>query len=976
MLFLKTFWAHGFKSFAEPTKLDFNNEMIGIVGPNGSGKSNITDAIRWALGEQSNKSLRGNRMDDVVFSGSATKKPLDKAIVKLIFANEPTSSYFSKLEHGDVEIIRTFDKKKRESEFFINGEKVKLRNIQEIALETGLTKSSLAIISQGSITNFAGAKPEERRELFNEAAGVAKYKKRKTETLTKLIKTQENLNRINDLTSEIGKRLPALEKASEKAKRYQETAAELSKIEINILVKDTRNFRERLAELEEEKSEIAIQIRDLTNDINLSDDEFRKIAGNTVNFDQELSLLNAKFNNLLERIAALKVKKVEAENRENTNEKNASLDELKITNIKKQYSEAKIKVEAESDKNANLVKTYKEVQERYDYFEAKFSDLYAEIETIKRTLDRFNAQKSYLSNRNSNWNTTDANKVILDNAKTIGGVIGTLLSLVTVDEKYSEAISSVSGASMNAIVMQTNADVKKAVEFLRRNPVGKVTFLPLDSMNPSTITGLQRTALEDAPGFIGFANEIVKIDPKYQTALDYSLGTVVIAENYDYASSLAKQTSYRFNIVTLSGERILPKGAVQAGKNRNSINLFAKKSEDNLEEISRQIDLYEQKENEKSTELQEYKFEKDKLRDRMNELNVQINSSRQISSDLVNTLRSLNDDYRLLTGKTFEGDNQMSTELESLRLAKEIARLEVDRDEIQSQILSLNDSKTKSSARQQEDNSEMMYEYTKLTERSNMIQMRLMERYSLTVESAIETYEVTEIENEEAVRERIQELQKEINEMGSVNLDAIEEYESEKSRFDYYDAERNQIQIAYDELQSIIMDLDIQMETQFKKVVDDVNAELPTSFAKLFGGGTAELIYTDPNDILNTGIDIKVNPPGKKISNINLLSGGEKSLVALSVLFSILKVRPLPLVVLDEAEAPLDPANVERFARYIKLFTDKTQFIVVTHREGTMENCEVLYGVTMEQKGVTKIVKIRLEKAREMVDNLQLSAAA
>jgi chromosome segregation protein len=913
-------------------------------------------------------------------------------IVKLTFNNDPNSAYFSKLPYGEVEIMRTFDKKKRESEFFINGKKVKLREIQEIALETGLTKSSLAIISQGSITNFAGAKPEERRELFNEAAGVAKYKKRKLETLNKLIKTQENLNRINDLTLEIQKRLPALQKASEKAQKYQEKMDELSKIEINILVKDASYFRQRLAEIEDVKVEVEKQIRNLTNEINLSIDEFNKINDHSVEFDNNLSLLNAKFNNLVDRISSLRIKKVEAENHENNQQKNASLDEIKIHNLEKQHSELRVKLEAEGDKNLTLVANFEEVQKRYDYFEEKFSNLYSEIEVVKRTLDRFINQKTYLLNHQKTSNTTDANKVILENANRIGGVIGTLLSLVTVEEKYREAISSVSGASMNAIVMKTNQDVKQAVNFLRQNSVGRVTFLPLDSMNPTTITGLQRTALEDAPGFIGFANEIVKIDPQFQKALDYSLGTVVLAKTYDDASNLAKQTGYRFNFVTLTGERILPKGAVQAGKNRNSLNLFAKKNEENLEEIDQQIAIFEQKEIDKSKELQEIKFEKDKLRDQMTDLNIQINSSRQYRQNLLDNLRNLNDDYRVLTGKGLDGKSQnQAGELESINLMKEISRLELDRDEIQNQIIVLNESKTKSSTRQQElsivnqdkqnqlaklkeENSEMFYEVKLLNERSNQVQIRLMERYNLTVDAALATYEVQEVINESEIREKISQLQKEINELGNVNLDAIEEYQTEKSRFEYYDQERMQIKIAFDELEAIIADLDLQMETQFKKVVDDVNEQLPSAFAKLFGGGSAELIYTDPKDILNTGIDIKVNPPGKKISNINLLSGGEKSLVALSVLFSILKVRPLPLVILDEAEAPLDPANVERFAKYIKLFTEITQFIIVTHREGTMENCEILYGVTMEQKGITKIVKIHLEKAREIAESLQTSA--
>ncbi|SYV95469.1 ABC transporter ATP-binding protein [Mycoplasma putrefaciens] len=543
-----------------------------------------------------------------------------------------------------------------------------------------------------------------------------------------------------------------------------------------------------------------------------------------------------------------------------------------------------------------------------------------------------------------------------------------------------------SAGHMNSIVFKTDQDVKRAIDFLKKNNLNRVTFLPLNTLSANVISYAQKQIIEQSVGFVGFANELVNNPGEIQIAVDYALSTIVVVDTYENAVSLAKSIGFRYNIVSLDGQRILPHGAIIGGSTKGA-NIFEKqddRSANSLEELKARLQALEDKETEKTKQLTEYKNNNDTLREQITDVNANIRNTKTNIQNLNNKLKDLSEEHRTLVGiDLLTGSAKNSSELESIRLAKEIIELEKERDQIQLKINTISSNKTKTSQKQKEINKEnnkkrqeldslkqaaadAKTEYSLLLEKRTKIGERLMNGYKISVETALEM-QLPEIDDEQAARLKIEELISEISEIGNVNLDSIEEYEQEKSRFDYYDAQINDVRNAKQTLENIILDIDIAMETQFRQVINDVNQALPEVFARLFGGGTAELIFTDPDNILETGVDIKVYPPGKKITNLNLLSGGEKSLVALSVLFSILKARPLPLVILDEAEAPLDPANVERFARYVKRFSNKTQFIVVTHRDGTMENCEALFGVTMQTKGITKIVKIKLIEAKKLI---------
>ncbi|KNG79695.1 AAA family ATPase [Mycoplasma sp. HU2014] len=985
MLFLKQIRATGFKSFAELTIMDFNYEMIGVVGPNGSGKSNITDAIRWALGEQSTKSLRGSKMDDVVFSGSSDKSASNFAEVTLVFDN--TNKHFSSIKTDIVEVRRKFNRTTRESEFFINGEKSRLRDVQDIALETGLTRSSIAIISQGTIANFTEAKPEYRREIFDDAAGVGKYKKRKRETLLKLERTTENLNRLEDIANEISRRLPSLEKQAKKAKKYQEKIQQLENIELYILAKDLRVFIQRIEELREEKRSLDVQIKRLTNDINMTQEEIDLILDQNSSADNELQTLNTDFNNILKRISDLKIRKNEIELKESQNIDTSVQDKYKASLVKKEFDEKSVLLNSEQEKVEKASKELLELKDNYDYYSSKYNEIYGQIETIRTNINKINLEIEHIEHnkRTSFGRFNDGISAIVNNSKQITGVVGVLKSLVTVHSDYQVAISVTAAGHMNSIVMKTDQDVKKAIDFLKRNNLNRVTFLPLNTLSANSISPAQKQIIEQSAGFIGFANELVDHSNEIKVAVDYALATIIVVDNYDNAVSLAKNIGFRYNIVSLDGQRILPNGAIIGGSTKN-VNIFEKQddsSNNSLEELKNKLVLLEEKEAEKTKELTGYKTNNDNLRDQINELNSIIRISNQNIANIKFNLVDLSNEYKVLVGiDLLTGFVKSSNESESIRLSKEIIELENKRDDIQSKINSIVSNKSKTSEKQKEMNkvnvqkrdelteikeyvANITTEYNVLLEKQLKVADRLMNGYKISVDVALEM-ELPVIEDEEQARSQIQELITEIRDIGNVNLDSIAEYEQEKSRFDYYDQELNDVRSAKQKLENIILDIDIAMETQFKQIIDDVNNALPEVFARLFGGGHAELIFTDPNNILETGVDIKVNPPGKKITNLNLLSGGEKSLVALSVLFSILKARPLPLVILDEAEAPLDPANVERFARFIKHFSNKTQFIIVTHRDGTMENCDALFGVTMQVKGITKIVKIKLIEAKQI----------
>jgi chromosome segregation protein len=980
MIFLKRIEAHGFKSFADQISLNFEYGMTGIVGPNGSGKSNINDAIRWTLGEQSLKSLRGDSMEDVVFSGSEGKSAHNMAEVTLVFDN--SHRVFSSLENvTEVSIKRRYDKINNESEYFINGEKVRQKDVQEIALETGLTKSSLAIISQGSVNNFVEAKPDERRQLFDEAAGVAKYKKRKEESIRKLIRSNENLDRVNDIINELDRRLPSLGKQATKAKKYQEKEALLRKHEVAFLVSDLKIFNARSEELKERRHNLKADIDALDQKIKKDAMDRDSISKESLEFDRKISQLNGKYTSIVEKISKLEVKKVSFEAKQNEIKMNES--EYRAEEIKRATKEIEIKINSEETHLERLLVEETKINEDLQYNSSCRSNCNFKLDAIRKAMNKTELKIEQLQERKESSEALfEGVRNVLDNKSVLPGIVGTVQELISVEDQYLNAIGALmqQGVLQN-IVINNAANAKVAIDFLKANKAGHATFLPLDTIRPNIIDNERRFVITNTNGFVAFANDLVKIEKKYTLVTDYLLGGVIVVDTYDNALEMAKVVKYKLNIVTLDGERILPQGAIVGGSRKRRVQIsndFAQ-----IEELNNRIKEYQNEIEENNQKVSDYSSAIDLLREQKSVNNATIGGIKTSIKNLQISLEKNKDEYRLLTGKSINGfDEDFSIDAELEKIMSDISRLEVERTEIQSELEVANNMKTKIVDQQFSESrksSELYAKFNALREEMASVAtdlalinekranagLRLADTYHLTFETALEL-EFEPIENLEEVAELIKTLRQELNALGNVNMEAIDEFESEKSRHENLLEQANDIREAIANIKTSISNMDEQMEKQFKGVIKDVNAALPTTFKTLFGGGEAKIVYTDPNDILNSGIEIKIQPPGKKITNLNLLSGGEKSLVALSVLFSILSVRPLPLVILDEVEAPLDIANVERFAKYIRTFTTKTQFMIVTHRMGTMENCDILYGATMEQKGITKIVNVNLIEAKKM----------
>lgn len=980
MIFLKRIETYGFKSFASQTVLNFNYYITGIVGPNGSGKSNINDAIMWALGEQSYKTLRGDSMEEIVFSGSDEKKALNMAEVTLVFDNHSKS--FSLLDYNEVSITRKYFKTTRESEYYINNARVRLKDIQDIALETGLTKSSLAIISQGSISNFVESSSEQRRRLFDEAAGTARYKKRKEESLRKLLRSQENLDRINDIINEIERKLPSLKRQASKAKEYQAKFEELKLIEITILIKDIQLYKNKIEQLNNEKVDIKANISSIERSVNSKINERNLILSTTHNHDKELNNLNIEYKKIIDTLAQLKISKINLEGKKTKIEIDDK--EFKISDLKTKAKELEIRLATEEQMLASFLLEKNDKKINLDKFSKERFILNTQLDEIRKELAKIESNLEVMSAQKNNYdNLFEGVRNVLENKEVLPGVIGTVQELISVEKEFEIAISIALQSSFQNLVMNSAKDAKSAINFLKQNKAGVATFLPLDTIKPNYIKNDMRFALQNAKGFLDFANNIVKIDNKYQIILDYLLATNIIVKSYDEALEISKMTQYKYHVITLEGERIAPFGAISGGSRRVKNNLFNEKNKIiELQNKKNQLDSQEVK---ITSEINLLNEKIELFREQNLETQSTIGTKKQVIELIEKEITEIKEEYRILTGRELNDEDQVfkSVDEQIIKIIQQISESEAKRDTIEQQMNVLRSIKDSSSEKQtklnlsidenqkilqalREKYSNLNTDVTLINEKKISSSNRLAQEYNLTFEAASELDQIN-IDNEEKTREQINILRNEIKFLGNINIDSIDEYQEENSRYETYVQQSNDIIASINSIKDAIKKMDDEMVIQFKKIINKVNLELPKTFAALFGAGTASITYTNPDDILNSGIDIKISPPGKKITNLNLLSGGEKSMVALSVLFSILRVKPIPLVILDEVEAPLDISNVIRFAKYIKSFTNNTQFIIVTHRIGTMENCDVLFGATMQQKGITKLVQVKLLEAKKMI---------
>ena len=970
MIFLKRLEAQGFKSFAEPIDISFEHSLIGIVGPNGCGKSNINDAIRWCLGEQSMKSLRGNSSQDVIFNGTATKKGLNNAFVTLTLRN----MHHAYNESGtDLKITRKLSRDSGTNEYFINNEKALLRDILELALDTKITKSSLSFITQNKVTTFSEMNPYERRVIFEEAAGVAKYKKRKAEYLRKKAQIEANMEKIEIVLTEINRKLPRLKSQSKKARLFQTKKDTLNKIEKSILVKDIRLFTKQLTEFESEITNQGAEKSSEQKELFRLRDKLSQLKQDNKTVSSHLDDYSKEYQTLIEDIGKWKVALIKYRAEQATNNPESDTDK---ETLEKAYNKMKFQLDIATAKLTEFLNQQDKVQDELSTWETKQQNANVSAEQKKKflVLNEFKINEAQNASR-THSNLAAGVRNIMNNKHNFTGIIGLVNDIISYEDKYKHAFGAMIAGRWQNIVVNSQVDSKKAIDFLKHNRAGTATFLPLDLIKPQYISDDLLFALKKTPGFINTANNVVIVEEKYQKIADYLFARYLLVDNYDNAIIISKVTRQKFNVVTLDAEIIRPYGAIFGGRKtiRNmqtsNVNIDQLKQQNEtykqeLETLVQEINTSEQQINLLKTELLTNESKLGGLRNEINRCNEQL---KQIELQLKGTNNGQ------INAEIADYEMTLNTKLKDAEVRKDVVEKEIDvarstKEQFEQEIDDIQtilDSKSASQSAVLEKLSKVKAEVAVLQQKISFNKNILVSEYGITYEKAA-SEDLPVIEDEEANRELIKEIRYELSRSGNINFDSVEQYAKEQERYDFTKKEFDQLATSFKNLDKSVHEMDEIVTKEFLGLIKELNESLPETFVKLFGGGSAKVWLTDPDDLDNTGVEIKVTPPGKRIINLNLLSGGEKSLVALSVLLAIVNVKPLPLVILDEAEAQLDPANVERFVRYVREFTKKTQFIIVTHRIGTMEHCDILYGATMQSKGITKIVQIKmLEAARK-----------
>ena len=972
-MFLKRIEMQGFKSFADKTVIQFDHDITGIVGPNGCGKSNINDAIRWVLGEQSTKSLRsGSSMSDIIFAGSQERKPVNLAKVTLVFDN--TAHVFDS-PFEEIEITRQLSRANNEAGYFINKTPCRLKDISDLVMDTGLGKDSLNIITQGNISSFADAKPEERRLLFEEAAGVAKYKKRKQISLHKLDRTKENLDRVQDIIDEIERQLKPLARQAKKANQYFEYHEELSRIEISVLVDEITTLHARLQDLERELFEKRAKYTSQETTLQKLDEQIQGLRSSMYQTDRDVNALQEQYTQKMEESMRLERRKIE-------------LDE------KRKYA---MRQADRQQRKAEVQKMLAEAQYEYNDRKARFEQARADYETSNQALSAVRtrlSRKEYEVNQAEDIYRDIANrKTVAENmlrqpyqhqagvrsvtaAKaSLHGIEGVVSELLVPDDKTALAIQAALGGSMYQIVTADEADARQAIRFLKRNRGGRATFLPLTVCKGRYPSDGQRLIASETPGYIAWANDCAACDPRYDAVKDRLLGNALVIDTLEHANEAAKRLNYRVKIVTLDGEIVHAGGSMTGGRGRSQSSPITLRKE--LETIERQLQEQETKRSSLQDELTDLRNENN----RMEQENVQL---RVELAKIESVYQAKKEKYASLKGE-YEQFNESDAKLQDDELVVQMSKMHAEIDgltaKIQNQRKHRMDQGTQAeelenrvrlirremSAASQEIHEGEVKQTKYRTQLENYL-TRLNTDYQMTFEYAQSQKQDIEIE---AAKDRVALLHEKINALGSVNPDAPKQYEEIKERYDYLTSQKEDLEQAGARIEQAIKEMDHTMVTQFTDMFNKINDQLDGVFKAMFGGGRAHLKMVDPEDVLNTGIDIDVQPPGKTVKNIQTFSGGEKALIAISVLFSILQARTMPLCIFDEVEAALDQANVERFAKYLSHFKGKSQFIVVTHRPGTMEQCDTLYGVTMQQDGVSQLLKVQLKDAVNITEGEQ-----
>jgi len=975
-MYLKEIKISGFKSFADKTNITLDDKITCIVGPNGSGKSNIIDAVKWVLGEQSVKSLRGtNNMSDVIFAGSKSRSPLNLASVSLVFDN---SDSYLKVPYTEISVTRKVFRS-GENEYYLNNEKCRLKDIYDLFLDSGMGKYAFNIISQGEVSKIISDSPLERRTIFEEAAGVLKYKRRKEEALKKLYKTNENLTRVKDIIKELEEQIEPLKIQSEKANKYLKIKENLEQIEIALIANDLEKlnvlYHEQTKQIEDLTNEIIEKTTSITNDdIELENkkQELEKINENLTSLQQNLLLLTKeeeKLNgekNIIKERSKYDAEDVKVhENITNLKEQKLSLNN-KLLSIKTDLTILDNKIKDNIKESSNKNNEYVSLNNTKEEIKNKISSL-------ENSISQTEYKIKYLNDYIENSSFPMSVKRLLNNPK-LKGIHNTISKLIDVEEKYALSLEVALGGAKDYVVVDNPNIAKACINYLKENNLGRVTFFPLDVIKPRFIDNETLNELKTKEGFINVLANLVSYDEMYKNIVFNQLGNVLVINNIDNANIISKVINNKYKIVTLDGEIINVGGSITGGtiKKKSIIsekyeleNLLTKKELGEKEILSlkekQEIILKDIKE--KETTLYEIGKEKVLLTEEYNAKHENYNNLKDTLDRVtleLNNLEDLEDNsIKSEEEKILEKYYEVLKEKELVN--KKLLLLTDDKEKVSSLIeeyqakYRLNNSNIRNL---EEKKKTLEIDSSKMSVKMDNLLTILSETYQMTFEKAKANYVLEE--DIDVARKNVNIYKKELKEIGIVNLGAIEEYERVSKRYDFLTKQNNDLEEAITTLLKIINELDNVMEKEFIKTFKEIEIEFNNVFKELFGGGYAKLKLTDESNILETGVNIEVSPPGKKITSISLLSGGEKTLTAISLLFAVLNIKKIPFCLFDEVEAALDEANVDRVGAYFSKYIGKTQLIIITHKKKTMEYANTLYGITMQESGVSKLVSVKL----------------
>ena len=1005
----------GFKSFADKVEIKFDDGITAIVGPNGCGKSNVGDAIKWVLGEQSSKSLRGTSMQDVIFSGTEKRKSLSYCEVSLFFNN--TDRLFN-FEYDDIIVTRKLYRS-GESEYLINRNPCRLKDIVNLFFDSGIGRDGYSIISQGKVEEIISSKPEQRRLIFEEAAGIAKFKSQKVESERKLERTEENLTRLRDIVAELDRQLGPLKRQAETAKIYLELRDVLKSLEVNAFIYQTENVDAKRAVLEE-------RMNGLLQEISLKEGEMVRLGAQSSDCLENIAKLDEAMKNLNNEILRLtvdlekqfgetkllkeRISGIETQNQtletELLNANNLILrNKAELT----QKMERKAHLEALSESaseasgdGANLLLSFNQMKQKESALTAAIRNLQAETTELYSTvLVQENRRRMLVEYQQEYEGFAFAVKKILKDAEGDAALrskfIGVLANLVQVPSNFETAIEVALGGALQNIVTDTEQNAKELIAYLKANRYGRATFMPVSTMKPRFLSVSDRELLS-TEGCFGVASELIRFDKKIENVVANLLGNVVVAENLDIATALAKRANFRFRIVTLEGDVVSTSGSLTGGsKKSNATNIISRDRE--IESLANLVKENKIIYNEKKLLLSKQEAELASLKEAISNLEKEINATELSGAvkhaEIRTEISALENDFVRINASIAEAERQaqdLSNRLEqnknlilqenakveaylrssaNAELQSQLAEIKVRQDQQEidkikfQEMLRQIDAEKEAVMGQINVASDKKYkvqaDMEKLANDLDVMAQRILEEYSLTYETC-QDLRKEDFEFEGCMTE-IYRVKKDISKLGHVNVNAIEDSKAVYERYEELSTQLSDLEQSKADTLLAINELAKEMSVRFEEKFNQINSNFQTTFRELFGGGNAHLELVGSENILEAGVDIVAEPPGKKLQNINLLSGGEKALTAIAILFAILKLRPMPFCLLDEIEAALDEANVERFARYLHRFSDTTQFIVVTHRKPTMELADSLYGVTMQEKGVSRIVSVKLSEA-------------